>query len=116
MPPDVGLWFKPLVYLVVVFALAIQTNRVGNRAATLLPPDERRGAYGYDPDLVRTLNLNNSPWRMLEAFRLRREIYRMHKGEAAFDRIRGEQQRWLTATLLVVILGLPLLEAFQHDQ
>ncbi len=109
MPQDISLWVKPIVYILAVFALGLRTKHVGDRAATLLSPEERRGAYGYDPDLVRSLNLNESPWRMFEAFRLGREIYRRHKGEAAFDRISKEQQRWGMATLLVAVLGLPLL-------
>jgi hypothetical protein len=109
MPQEIGLWVKPIVYLVAMFALAFQTEHVGRRVANLLPPDERKGAWGYDPNLFRTLKLNESPWRAWGSIRTRQEINKRHKGEAAFERIWKEQQRWLIATLVVAVLGLPLL-------
>ena len=57
----------PIVYLVAMFALGLQTERVGRRVANLLPADERKGAWGYDPDLPRTLNVNESPWNVNRA-------------------------------------------------
>jgi len=109
MPQDIGLWVKPIVYLVAMFALGLQTERVGRRVANLLPADERKGAWGYDPDLPRTLNVNESPWNLWGSLRIRQEVDKRHKGEAAFERIWKEQRRWLIATVLVAVLGLPLL-------
>jgi hypothetical protein len=109
MPQDVGLWIKPVVYLVAVFGLALRTRYVGNSAAALLPPDERKGAWGYDPNLFRTLNVNESPWNLWRSLRTRQEVNKRHKGEAEFERIWKEQRRWLIATILVAVLGLPLL-------
>jgi hypothetical protein len=109
MPQDIGLWIKPILYLLVVVVMAWRANHAASAFAAVLPPEERKGAMRYDREA--DLLLRDKPWRLFTGTFLTRmyEVGTRRQDDPTVERKRQEAIRWLGATILVLVLGLPLL-------
>ena len=109
MSQDVSLWIKPVIYLVAVAALGLRAQHLARRYGALLPPEERRGALFYDPEVH--VQIQRNPLFFFTGSTMTRaaEVARRRQDDPLLERRRREAGRWAWAAVLVAIFGLPLL-------